>query len=125
MTNEEMLRVIRRHTLDTIFQVMRVAVNHRKGPKELNIIVLYLKSTLARAPIYDGAYPEKLWTAPPGNSVGVTKHSLSLIVQLEKKSLEESTSLNGTYFLTTFGNKSTKVGSESKIESKLPTVHIA
>ena len=125
MTNEEMLRVFGRHTLDTIFQVKRVIVNHGKGPKELNIIVLYLKSTLARPPIYDGAYPEKLWTAPPGNSVGVTKHSFSLFVQLEKESLEESTSLKGTYFLTTLGIKSTKVGSEWKIESRLPTVHIA
>ena len=125
MSNEEMLRVIRRHTRDTIFQVMRVTANHRKGPKELNIIVLYLESTLARPPIYDGAYPEKLWTAPPGNSVGVTKHSLSFFVPLEKESLEESTSLRGTYFLTTLGIKSTKVGSEWKIESRLPTVHIA
>ena len=40
---------------------------------------LHLKTTLARAPIYDRAHPEKLWSASPGNPVGAPKHSLSLL----------------------------------------------
>ena len=35
MNNEEMLRIIRRHTFEANLQVMRVAVNYRKGLKQL------------------------------------------------------------------------------------------
>ena len=104
MNKEEMLRAIRTHTLEAILQVMRVAVNYCKGPKQLKKKALHLKSTLARPPIYDEAYPEKHRTASPGNPVGVTKPSLILFfVQQDKKSLEESTILKGTQFLTHVG----------------------
>ena len=100
MNNEEMLMVDRRHTLEAIFQVMRVAVNYRKRQKQIDIIIaLYLKSTLSRPPIYDEACPEKLWTASPGNPVGLTKPSLILLfVQPDKKTLEESKSLREPNF---------------------------
>ena len=122
-----MPRVSRRHTLEAIFQVMRVAVNYRKGQKQSKTIALYLKSTLARPPIYNRAYPEKLWSASPSNPVGVTKPNLILLfVQLDEKPLEESTSLERTYCLAIFGNKSMrKVHSEPKLESKPTAVHIA
>ena len=77
MNNEEMLRVIRTHTLEAIFQVMRVAVNNRKGQKQLKILgALHLKSTLPRPTIYKGEYPEKHCTVPSGNPVGVKKPSI-------------------------------------------------
>ena len=123
MNNEEILRVVSRHTLEPILQVMRVAINSRKRQKELK----HPKSNLARPPIYEGAYPQKLWTASPGNPVGVTKPSLNLLyVQLDKTSLEESTNLKGTYFLTFFGTKSMrKPRPESKTELTSAAVHIA
>ena len=88
---------------------------------------LHLKTTLARAPIYDRAHPEKLWSASPGNPVGAAKHSLSLLfVQPDKKSLEESTRLERTYFLTYSSNKPIKkVHSESKLQSKRTAIHVA
>ena len=59
---------------------------------------LHLKSTLARMPFYDGAYPEKHWIVSPGIPVVVMKRSLSLIfVPLDEKSSEDSTSLEGNY----------------------------
>ena len=67
MISEETLRVITRHALEAIVYVMRVAVKYGKGQKELKIIVLHLKSTLARPTFRDAAYPEKLWTASPRN----------------------------------------------------------
>ena len=81
---------------------------------------------MARPPLYDRAYPEKLSTASPGNLVGVTKPSLIfLFVVQDKKSLEMSTSRKETYFLKIFGNKSMrKVRSESKLVSKPTIVHI-
>ena len=75
-----------------------------KSPQRAKTILknaLNRKNTLARPPIYNGAYPEKLWTASPANSVGVTKlSSFLLLVQLDEISLEESTSLEENYFLT-------------------------
>ena len=81
---------------------------------------LHLKTTLARAPIYDRAHPEKLWSASPGNPVGAPKHSLSLLfVQPDKKSLEESTSFERTYFLTYSSNKHIK--SSFRVETSIKT----
>ena len=79
MNTEEMLKVIRKHTLEAFFQVMRVAVSYLKGQKPLIKVALYLKSTLTRTPIYDQAYPDKLSTASPGNLMGVTKPSSILL----------------------------------------------
>ena len=50
--NEELLTVIRRHTLEAIFHLKTVVVNYRKGQKQLKRIALHLKSTLARPSIY-------------------------------------------------------------------------
>ena len=89
-------------------------------------IVLHPKSTLARPPIYDRAYPEMLSTASPGKPVGATKpSSLLLLVQPEKKFLEERKKVK-TYFLTKFGKTYIrKLRSQSQLASKLITVHIA
>ena len=82
MKSEEMLRVNRKQTFEAILSVMRVVVNYRKGQRQLKRMVLHLKSTSA---IYNGACHEKLWTASPGNPVGVTDPSLILsFVQPEK-----------------------------------------
>ena len=55
------------------------------------------------------------------------KRSLSLIfVQLDEKSSEESTSLEGNYHLTIIANKFlTKVRSKSKLELKPINIHFA
>ena len=79
MNTEEMLKIIRRHTLEAIFQVMGVAVSYRKGQKQLKKIAQHLNSTLARQNIYNRAYPENPSTASPGNPVGVKKPSLLLL----------------------------------------------
>ena len=60
MNNVAMLNVIRRHTLEVLFQVMRVAVNYRKWPKHLEIIALHPKSILASPAICYRTYLEKL-----------------------------------------------------------------
>ena len=54
MNTQEMLRVIRRHTLEAIFEVLIVVVNYREGQKNWKN-ALHLKSTLAGQPIYDRA----------------------------------------------------------------------
>ena len=71
-------------------------------------IALRLKSTVARLPVYNRTKPEKIVTAFSSYLVKVTTTSfLLLLVQRDKKFLEESISLTGTsFFLTTFGNKS-------------------
>ena len=131
MNTEEMLRVIRRNTLEAIFQVMRVVVNYRKGQKQFlqfpqlnnfNIFlnVLHSESTLATAPIYNQAYPEKPSTASPGNSVRVTKPS-SLLLCNRIQSLRKSRQK----WRTTFGNKSrTKIRWQSKVASELTAKRI-
>ena len=105
---------------------MRVKVNLSQRTKIIEKIALHLKCTLARPPIYDRSYPEKLAT-DPGNPVAVKKPSLFLLlVQQDKKSLEESTSFKGTYFSTLFSNKCMRnVLSEAELASKATVVHIA
>ena len=84
-----MLKVIRRHILEAIFQVMRVGVSYHKGQKQLIKSALHLKSTLARPPIYNKTCPKKLSTASLGNPAGIKKPSLPLsFVQHDEKSLE-------------------------------------
>ena len=68
-----MLKAIRRHTQDSIFQPLRVLVTYRKGQRQLKNDAKHPESTLARPPIYDLMYPERISIAPPGNSVGVIK----------------------------------------------------
>ena len=83
MTNEEMLRSTRRHTLRGIFLVMRTVVNYRKGQKQLKN---YFPSKEYRTPIYNRAYAEELSTASLGNPEGVIKPgSLLEFVQPYKK----------------------------------------
>ena len=105
--NENMPRVIRRQPLEATFLVMRVEISCREGQKQFKILALHLKRTFNRPTIYNGAYPEKMWIALPGNPMGVTKPSLIILfVQPDKKTLEESTSLQETLFLIFFGKKS-------------------
>ena len=90
MGTQDRLRVIRRHTPEAIFQVMRIVVNYRKGQKQLKKIALHLESTLAGAPIYERAYLDKLSTVFLGNPVEITKpSSLLLFVQPDKMFLEQ------------------------------------
>ena len=127
MNNEEMLKVFRKTRTRGNFPgdenrnklSQRVEANEKKA--------LQLKSTLARPRIYDGRYPEELWTASPGNSLGVMRPSLILMfLQSDRKILEESTSFKGIQFVTIFGKKSIrKAQSESKLTSKPNVVHIA
>ena len=81
---------------------------------------LHLKSTLARMPFNDRAYPEKHWSDSSGIPVVVMKRSLSLMfVPLDEKSSEESTSLEGNYYLTIIAKKTLRrVRSKSKLEKK-------
>ena len=90
INNAEMLKFIGRHALEEVFQVMRVAVNYRKGQKQLKINALHLKRTSARPPIYDRAYPETTRTASSGNQVGVTNPMFSLLLYSRTKSLWKS-----------------------------------
>ena len=125
MGSQEMLRFIRRHILEAIFQVMR-EVNCRKGQKQLKQIVLHLKST-PWPPIYDRAYPALLSTASAGNPVGIAKpSSLILFVQPHKNFLKQSRNIKETYLLIIFGNKYVKnFASQSKLALQLTPVHIA
>ena len=97
-----MLKVNRRHTLEAIFQVMRVAVNYRKGQKQLTKIALQLKSTLARPTIYDGAYPENLRTASLGNPLRLTNSSLFLLFVQPDKNLWKSRQVLREHFFDNF-----------------------
>ena len=102
-THQVMLRFIKRPTLEAMFQVMRV-VNYGKGQKQWKKVVLRPKSTLTRPPIYDQSYVKKLTTASQDNPMDVRQPSLLLLfVQQDEKSLEESTSFEETYVLTTIG----------------------
>ena len=56
----EILGIFKTHTLEAIFEVMIVVVNHREGQKQLEKIVLHLNSTVARQPIYDTALKSSL-----------------------------------------------------------------
>ena len=66
-----------------------------QSTKTIGKMLHNLKSTLARPPIYDRAYPDKLSAAASDNPLGVTKpSSLSLFVQPNESSLEQSTREN-------------------------------
>ena len=91
MGNRKRPRDNSRHTLDSIFQVLRVVLNYRKGQKQLKKLLLHPKSTSARPPIYDRAKPEKLSTASPGNPMSITRpSSFVLCVQPDQKSFWKS-----------------------------------
>ena len=99
-----------------------------KWAKTIGKNALRLWSILTRPSIYDRANQKKLWTASSGSPVGVTELTLLLlIVQLDKKSLQESTILRAIHFLTNFCKKSEKKNrseSESKFESKPTAVPV-
>ena len=116
---QEMLRSVRRHTLDAISRVMKIAVNYFRGKEQVITITPYLKSTLARSPIYKRTYHEEHWTASPNNPLSVTKLSLPLFfIEMNKMSLDKLTSLERTHFLTSFGNESMRnVRSASKLDA--------
>ena len=102
MSTQEMLRVIGTHILEATSQVMRVVVNYRKGQKQLKIAI-HMKSTLARPPIYNRAYPEKLSTSSPSISVVFMKTSLLLLlVEPDKKFLEELTKVKEAHLFDNF-----------------------
>ena len=92
-----------------------------------NAFLYTTKIYLGLTTIYDRAYPQKLLTVYLVNPMDVTKPNLlSLFVQPDIKSLEESANPEETYVLTIFGKKSVRiVRSELKLESKPIVVHIA
>ena len=124
---EEMLRVFRRHAIQSIFQMRRMEVNHRKGQKEFEKIAINLKNTWLDQQFTTERTPEKPSTASPSNQMSVTKPSLLLLfVQQDKKLSKELTSSKKTYFLTNFGKiPSRKIRLESKLALKPTVVHIA
>ena len=75
-----MFLCVRKQTLESIFQVMRVVVNYRNSQKLLKKFVLHPKSTLARKSIYNRAYPERFSTSSPSIPVVFTKVSLLLLL---------------------------------------------
>ena len=91
---KELMRIIRRHTLEAVFQVMGVVryCTWQKQLKEEKI--LYLMITLARPLIFDRVQPEMLAIAFPGLPVGITKSkSLLLFAQPDKIFFEKSTNV--------------------------------
>ena len=69
---------------------------------------LHLKSRLAKIPLNDQAYREKLATLSPGELLGVKKPSFLLFCTTGRNSLEVWKSPIGTCFLTIFCNSSSK-----------------
>ena len=123
MGTQEILRVIRRHTLEAILPVMETAVKLSQRAKTI-------EKTCSTPGVFwphHRAYRKKLATASAGNPMNVTKPSLLLLfVQQDENCLEELTSLKETYVSKTFGKKSmTKVRSKSKLASILTVVHVA
>ena len=101
MNKEKILRVTRRHTHEASIQVMRAAVFLLQRAKRMKIFPRHLKGTLARPPIYHRAYPEKLATENP---IGLTIPKILLFVKQDRKSLDESKSLEEIYVSTILGN---------------------
>ena len=120
-----MLRTFRRHTLWHFLGSKSRKLWQRT--KKMEKIVLHLKSTLARPPIYNWSHPEMLSTASTVNALGITNpSSFLLFVQREKSFLKQSTIIQETYFLATFGNKSIgKTRSRCSFASLLIAAHIA
>ena len=67
---------MRNNKLEATFSVTRAAGKLSQSAKIIEKNALDLRSTLARPPIYNRAYLEKLATASSGTPVGVTKLSL-------------------------------------------------
>ena len=111
----EMQSVIRRQALEEIFQVMTSPskLSQRAATMEKNDV--NLKSSLARSPFCDRAYPEKPTIASPGHPVGVMPSLLHLFVQQDKKFLD----VFRKFVLTILRNESSrKIDSESQLTSK-------
>ena len=99
MSTQEILKVITRHTLEAVFQVMEAAVKLSQRAKTIEKKLPCTWSTLATPPIYNQVYPEKLATSSPGNPIDVTKPSLVLLlVQQNEKCVEEVTSIKKPMF---------------------------
>ena len=58
MNTQEMPRVNRRHTIEKVFQVMKVVVNYLKRQKQFKKRSTS-KEYLGQTPIYDQAYPQR------------------------------------------------------------------
>ena len=120
MNTQGILRVKRRHTLEVSFEIMTIPVNYDKEPKQLNIIALHVKCTLARPPIYHGAYTKKLSTSSP--SIQLSSRSAVYFYCLcnrMKRFWKSRKRLRKPIFLTIFGNESMiKVRSQSKLAVK-------
>ena len=120
MDTQEMLTVIRRHTLEAIIHALRVAVNYRKVQKQLKKM-LYIK----RLP-----WPDQLFTTErtmkssqlPLQAFQWASWNIVHFYCLHNKIkslLEEPTSLEEIYSSTIFGDKPIRKNrSESKLASK-------
>ena len=88
-----MLKVIRRHTLDAIFPVMRIVLNYRKGQKQLTKIAKHLESTLA---YLRRSKPRKALGCLSRHKSAHHQAQFTFIAQPDIKSLEESTKVKKT-----------------------------
>ena len=85
--NREMSRVGKNEIIFTC-----PSANRLRSARPAN--ALHLKTTSARLPIYDRAYPEMHWSVSPGSPVVVMKSAMSLFfVKPHKKSAEVSRSV--------------------------------
>ena len=91
MNTGEMLGVMGRHThLRQIAQLMGAAVKLSQRAKTIAENALHLKSSLARQPTYDRAYPDKLSIASTDKARGATKPSLFLLFLQHDKNFRKS-----------------------------------
>ena len=127
MNNEFLLKFPRRHTIEAIFQSLRVSVEHRRGKKRLRTVALHLMGNMARPPIYDGVYQERQRNNSPTNLVGVLNCSLGLLFeQLDKKFWKNLIRLLKSVNWHFFGDKSKRETRwQCKLASKLKAVNSA
>ena len=128
MGTQEKLRVIRRHTLQAICQVIKVVVKYHRGQKQLK-----KKSSTTKEYLGQTTYlrPNAPWSALNCFSKQSGGHHetqfASIVCATEWKVFGRVDKRQGNlFFFAIFGNKSMrKVRSQSKLASKLTGLHIA
>ena len=127
MNNEMLSKLLCRHTIEAIFQSLRVSVEHRWGKKRLRTVALLLMGNMARPPVYDGMYHERQRKISPTNLVGVVKRSLGFFFEaLDKKFWKNLIRLMKSVIWHFFGNKSIiETRWQCKLASKLNALNIA
>ena len=90
MGTQEMLRVITRHTLEVIFQVMEAAVKLSRRAKTIEKKIALQLEYFGHTTYLQRAHPDKLATASPGNPMQFMKPSLLFYLYNRIKSLCKS-----------------------------------